>query len=214
MSFQCFKIHKLFTITLLAYLLAGTSLARATVITSVSGSTTTYRENFNGGSSFTAGYFNTLFSADDYMLLSAATPTSSFSFSSSAPLSQLSVSFWYSVPGSHSASVEYADSGVVTLSDSPGSGLQFLLNNPGASTGGIGGAFDAHFAASTGNLSAGLYTITFSTAGHLFDGFKVDDLVIVTTEQAVSAVPEPGSMAIFGVGLLGVGLVRRRNSRT
>jgi hypothetical protein len=180
--------------------------ARATVITSTSGTTTTYTENFNGGSSFSSGWVNTILNNDDYMWLTALNPTSSFSFSSASPISIMSLSFWYSVPGANNGEVEFADSGVVSLGDTPGSILQFSLNNPGPSTGGIGGAFDSQFFGSVANLGAGMYTITFSTAGHLFDGLKVDDVIITT-----NAVPEPASLAIFGLGMLGVALTRNRS---
>jgi hypothetical protein len=179
--------------------------ANATVVTSTSGLTTTYTENFNGGSSFVGGWFNAPLSSDDYLWLTALAPTSSYTFSSSRPLSQLSLSFWYSVPGNNSGQVEFASSGIVSLGDTPGSALQFLLNNPGSSSGGIGGGFDNSFYGSVFNLGAGMYTITLSTAGHLLDGLKVDDVTITAT-----AVPEPGTLAIMGLGLAGVGYLRRR----
>lgn len=181
--------------------------AHATMVTSTNGLTTTYTENFNGGSSFSAGWYNTVLNNDDYMWLSALTPSSSFSFYTDKPLSQLSLSFWYSVPGNNSGQLKFASSGVISLSDTPGNGLEFLVNNPGSSTGGIGNDFDLKYTGSVSNLGAGRYTITLSTAGHLLDELKVDDLVITTT----AAVPEPGTLAIMAIGLLGFrGASKRR----
>ena len=182
--------------------------ANATVVTTTSGLTTTYTENFNGGSSFSSGWYDALLTNDDFLWLTVLNPVSSFTFSSSRPLSQLSLSFWYSVPGNDSGQVEFANSGIVTLADVPGSALQFLLNNPGSSPNGIGGAFDRAFFGSVSNLGAGTYTITLSTAGHLLDGLKVDDVIVTTT-----AVPEPNSIAIIGLGLLAAALIRARVSK-
>ena len=201
------KLVRVLAISAAVFAVAAAPGANATVVTSTSGLTTTYTENFNGGSSFTGGWYNAPLSGDDFLWLTALDPTSSFTFSSSRPLSELSLSFWYSVPGSDNGEVEFANSGVVSLGDTPGTALQFLLNNPG-SGGGIGGSFDDFFSGSVYNLGAGMYTITFSTAGHLLDGLKVDDVTITTT-----AVPEPGSLAIMGLGFFAASAIRRRGDR-
>lgn len=191
-----------------AFVALAFSSAHATVMTTTSGLTTTYTENFNGGSSFSGAWYDAPLSSDDFLWLTVLNPLSSFTFSSARPLSQLSLSFWYSVPGNNNGQVEFANSGIVALGDVPGTPLQFLLNNPGASSSGIGGAFDRAFFGSVSNLGAGTYTITLSTAGHLLDGLKVDDVIITTT-----AVPEPGSIAIIGIGFLCAAFIRQRKSK-
>ena len=202
------KLTRLLSYISAAFIALAFSSANATVVTTTSGLTTTYKENFNGGSSFSAGWYDALLTNDDYLWLTVLNPVSSFTFSSSRPLTSLSLSFWYSVPGDNNGQVEFANSGVVSLGDVPGNALQFLLNNPGPSSGGLGGAFDRAFFGSVSNLGAGTYTITFKTAGHLLDGLKVDDLTIITT-----AVPEPSSIAIIGIGLLAAVRVRRLTNK-
>lgn len=202
------KVARLLTITCAALVASIAPSANATVVTTTSGLTTTYTENFNGGTSFSGAWYNTLLNPDDYLWLTALAPSSSYTFSSSRPLSQLSLSFWYSVPGDNNGQVSFASSGVVSLGDSPGNAFDFVLNNPGSSSGGIGGAFDKAFFGSVYDLGAGMYTITLSTAGHFLDGLKVDDVTITTT-----AVPEPGSLAIMGLGLAGFGFLRKRKAK-
>jgi hypothetical protein len=198
------KLIRLISYISAAFIALAFLSANATVVTATSGLTTTYKENFNGGSSFSDGWYDALLTNDDYLWLTVLNPVSSFTFSSSRPLSSLSLSFWYSVPGDNNGQVEFANSGIVSLGDVPGTALQFLLNNPGASSSGLGGAFDRAFSGSVSNLEAGTYTVTLSTAGHLLNGLKVDDLTITTT-----AVPEPGSIAVIGIGLLAAVRVRR-----
>jgi hypothetical protein len=201
------KLARLLTIACAALVASIAPSANATVVTTTDGLKTTYTENFNGGTSFSGAWYNTLLNPDDYLWLSALAPSSSYTFSSSRPLSQLSLSFWYSVPGDNNGQVSFASSGVVSLGDTPGNAFEFLVNNPGASSGGTG-AFDKSFFGSVYDLGAGMYTITLSTAGHLLDGLKVDDVTITTT-----AVPEPGSLAIMGLGLAGLGFMRKRKTK-
>jgi hypothetical protein len=64
-------------------------------------------------------------------------------------------------------------------------------------------------------------TFTALTEGtHSFDTYALVDRGIVATEadiirvgEGVATVPEPGTLALFGAGLLGMGLMRRRRSR-
>ena len=77
----------------------GTTMAQATIAPpTIVGNTSTYSENFNGGSSFSAGWFNAPFTADDYMWITSpvGSNSSNYSFTSGAAISSLTVSFYYS----------------------------------------------------------------------------------------------------------------------
>jgi hypothetical protein len=195
-------------LALVAVLSATCGGAMATVVVSSVGPTTTYTENFDAGSSFSAGWLNVPFSSDDYMALHVLAPSSSYTFSSAVSLASLSLSFWYSVPGNGNGTVSIAGSGPTALGDTPGNAVQYLLNNPGSSTGGLGGTFDAQFSTTLNNVAAGSYTVTFATAGGLLNSLKVDDVLI----SAVAApIPEPETYALMlgGLGMLGW-MARRR----
>ena len=200
------KVNKIFGAALLA--LAGTA-AQATVTTSVVGNTTIYTENFNRGSSFTAGYFNAP-GADDYMWLNSpiGAPSSSYSFSSAVDIASLTISMWYS------ASADPASGSLVGGSFSngqdfgnTGSGLLVLLNNPGADSNWFASSrADQFFSTTWSNLAAGTYSLNFAVAG---GSLKVDDVTI-----AVTAVPEPETYAMMlaGLGLIGA-MARRRKAK-
>jgi hypothetical protein len=203
---------------LAAALLAAASLAQATVTTSTSGLTTTYTENFNGGSSFSAGFFDDPLSADDFMYLGQGLllPTSSsFTFSSAAAIASLSFNFWFSGPlnGTNGTVTlrQVAPSNTIgfgNLGNTPGNAAQFLLNNPGAGTGGLGGTFDRPFTSPTfSNLAAGSYQIVFGVANTFGAQLRVDDF-----QMQVTAVPEPATVALMlaGLGVVGAAAKRRR----
>ena len=191
------KLRNLAVMALAAVVSSG---AMATVSTTTVGLTKTYTENFENGTSFSAGWFDPLV-GDDYLLLNVLKPSSSFTFSSAASLVSLSLSFWYSVPGNGNGSVSFAGSGPTALTDTPGSVAQYLLNNPGpVNTGGFN-AFDAQFTTTLSNLTAGSYTVTFSTPG-ILTSLKVDDLTITAV---AASVPEPDIALLMLAGLALVG---------
>lgn len=194
---------------LLAALFSASAGALANVSVSTSGSTTTYTENFNGGTSFSAGRFDTPFSSDDYLFLSVLAPSSSFSFTTAALLASLSLSFWYAVPGAGNGTVSIAGSGLMPLADTPGNALHYLLNNPGSSSSGIGASYDAQFSTTLSNLAAGSYSVTFAKTAGLLTSLKVDDVRITTI---AAAVPEPETYALLLAGLGTIGCVVRRRS--
>jgi hypothetical protein len=172
--------------------------AQATVTTSVLGDTTTYTENFNGGTSFSAGAFNAP-TSDDYLWLSMpGSSTASYSFSALTAVQSLTVSFWYSAV---STAASWSLSGPSNALGN--TGLGFLLNNPGP--GGVQGV-DQQVSYTWNNLSAGNYTLAFGTG---LGSLKVDDVQI-----SVTAVPEPETYAMMlaGLGLMGT-IVRRRKAK-
>ena len=188
--------------------ICGGAMANVTIATV--GPTTTYSESFDGGSSFSAGWFNTPLNPDDYLLLDVLTPTSSFSFSSAVPLASLTLSFWYSVPGNNSGSVSVAGSGPIALADTPGNAAQYSLNNPGPNntTGFLNfNAYDAFYTTSLSNLAAGTYVVSFATPG-LLTSLKVDDLTITTV---AAPVPEPETYAMMLTGLTMIGWLGKLN---
>ena len=172
--------------------------AQATVTTSVLGDTTTYTENFNGGTSFSAGAFNAP-TSDDYLWLSMpGSSTASYSFSALTAVQSLTVSFWYSAV---STAASWSLSGPSNALGNTGLGC--LLNNPGP--GGVQGV-DQQVSYTWNNLSAGNYTLAFGTG---LGSLKVDDVQI-----SVTAVPEPETYAMMlaGLGLMGT-IVRRRKAK-
>jgi hypothetical protein len=207
------KVSKIWGAALLA--LAGAA-AQATVTTSVVGNTTTYAENFNGGSSFTAGYFNAP-GADDYMWLNSpvGAPSSSYSFSSAVDIASLTISMWYSAyadPASGSLMGGSFSNGQnfnnTTGNSGPLAGTALVLaNNPGADSNWLASSrADQFFSTTWSNLAAGTYSLNFAVAG---GSLKIDDVRI-----SVTAVPEPETYAMMlaGLGLIGA-IARRRRAK-
>jgi hypothetical protein len=183
------------SVALAVLMAAAFGNAQATVVTTTSGPVTTYTETFNGGTSFSSGWFNAT-GPDDYLSL-VNSASSSFSFSSALPLSSMTLGFWYASDKA-GASTDL-DSSIFLLS-STGGLLQVLLSNPGPT-----GNFDSFWSGTLSNVAAGTSTVTFTAPTGLLGRLKVDDVVITTT-----AVPEPGSSAMVLAGLATIGFIGRR----
>ncbi|MCK6422389.1 MAG: PEP-CTERM sorting domain-containing protein [Aquabacterium sp.] len=178
--------------------------AHAIVTTTVSGNTTTYLENFNGGSSFSnAGstWFNAT-GSDDYVWLSVlGAASTSYSFTVPAG-GAVTLDFYYAGPWSGGNGTVQLVGPPQPLGDTPGSWVDFLFANPGGSSG-----HDVHYSNSISGLAAGTYTLTFAKAAGLNASLKIDDVSI-----AVTAVPEPAAFAMLlaGLGIIGAAVHRRR----
>ncbi len=173
--------------------------AQATVVVNANGNVTTYTESFDGGTSFSSGWFDAQ-SSDDFLSLQGVGQTASFSFSSAVPLQSLTVEFWYQVPADNNGTVQFETSGTLSLPHLTGTPAQFLVFNPGPSS-----PAASHYSATVNNLAAGVYTVSFATNGVL-KALKVDDVLITAT----AAIPEPGTYALMAVGLAMVGWAARR----
>jgi hypothetical protein len=185
------KFHKL---ALVVPLFAAVGAAHANVAVSKVGPVTTYSENFNGGSSFSSGWFDARRSADDYTWLRGSSKSSSFTIDSASALASLTLEFWYSVPADGQGLVTLASSSGLGLHDAPGGLLAFRLADTGS-----GNRFSSFFSTTVKNLAAGEYTVSFATTAGRLRSLKVDDVVITTS------VPEPGSYALMLAGLAVVG---------
>ena len=63
------------------------------------------------------------------------------------------------------------------------------------------------------DTAAPFTAIEFSAQGSLVNDVFIADNLIFATAPSVSVVPEPGALALFGVGLAGLGWMRRRHQR-
>jgi len=187
---------------LAAALCAAGAAAQATVVVSTAGAVTTYTENFDGGTSFSADWFDGQFSSDDYLWLKGGSMSSSFTFTTASPLASLQLDFWYQAPADGLGTVSFGPSGDVGLLETLGNLAQFALYNPGPSS-----PVSSSFSGTVNNLPAGSYTITFATTAGVLRALKVDDVVITAT-----AVPEPSGYLLMAAGLGLVGWLARRRS--
>lgn len=175
--------------------------AHAIVTTTVSGSTTTYLENFNGGSSFSnpgGTWFNDV-GSDDYLWLSIIGASASYAFTVPAG-GTITLDFDYAGPWSRSNGTVQLVGPPQSLGDTPGSWVDFLFANPGGASN-----YDAHYNATLAGLAAGTYTLTFAKGAGWNSSLKIDDVSI-----AVTAVPEPAAVAMLLAGLGVIGAVVRR----
>jgi PEP-CTERM motif len=195
----------------LAALMGGAACApaHAYVTESTAGLTTTYFEDFNGGTDFsTSGWLNVPFTNDDYLALTFATPTASFSFYSAQAIASVVLDFYFAVPALSNVS---SGIGQVSLDGDPtplaptGNYGQVLATNPGGSS-----AYDSNLTLNFSNLSEGWHTLSFNRYGGLLGPLKVDDVTLTVT-----AVPEPQTYALMlsGLGLVGWVARRRRPGR-
>lgn len=202
--------------------LAATPAAQAFVNTTTVGSTTTYFEDFNGGTDFLGDAWTpispTHFSDNFIELGGLGGRESLFVFTSDAPISALRLAFRYAGAldsGNVTVSLSLIrDNGVTstyflsTLADTPG---DFTDSNPGLNFNASESGKDAPFDLMLTNLPAGRHLLAFEALFPLAVGdplpqLRVDDVVL-----SVTALPEPGSALMLCAGLAGLATLRRRS---
>lgn len=200
-------------LALISTLLAcGTAGASVTVYTdrsaweaAVTGSITT--DNFNSFANGTAVTAATVFPSG-ITATGSALDISSFAFSAigqGVALRTLFQNATITLPGSPIAfGFDYADI------DQDGAGIAFgsfsqALANTGDADYGITDDDFAFFGvvASAADIPGGTFSFTVGT----YEAFSIDNLSFV---RSTAAIPEPGILGLLGLGLAGLGLVRRR----
>ncbi len=68
------------------------------------------------------------------------------------------------------------------------------------------------FSSTGGNFNAGLNTLQFVVTNLQQNGGNPTGLRVEFTQSDVTAVPEPGTLSLFALGLAGIGFARRRNA--
>jgi hypothetical protein len=205
--------------------LAGAPAAQAFVVTTTVGDTTTYFEDFNGGTDFGGDAWtpeSPTHYTDNFISLGEPYPTQSgsisyFLFTSDVPIASLGLDFRYAgaletANGTVSLS-RLEDNGslstyfLTTLGDTPGS---FRLSNLGLFFNGNDSGNDAPFSLSLVNLPAGTHMLAFERIPPLASGDPLPQLRVDDVLLSVTAVPEPGSLLTMCAGLVGLAAWRRR----
>lgn len=208
--------------------------AHATVIQNSAGTTTTWFENFDSGSSFSRGELKRgridgQYTGDNYLHTQNGlftNPTSfSFTFSTLPTQSLVVVDFYYSSLYTHTndtsqtISLDGNSRSIcgATLCTSTGQFLDVNANNPGADSSTNADLADRFASFQWDNLVGGTHTLTFSTGPQSFQGLSIDDVLITASVgKQVSAVPEPSTLFLLtaGLGLMGFGARRRQKTFT
>ena len=203
--------------------LAAAPAAQAFVTATVAGSTTTYFEDFNGGTDFLGDAWTpnspTHYSDNFIELGPLGGDESRFIFTSDDPIRSLSLDFRYAgalESGNGTVSLsQFADSGVWsvyfarTLDDTPGS---FNQANPGLFLNGNESGNDAPFSLRLADLPAGTHMLAFERIPALAIGDSLPQLRVDDVLLTVTAVPEPGSALMLCAGRAGLAAWRRQRA--